>query len=349
MEHTSLTSSAATSRQDRSAGRRRGARGVTQSGQQAAWRSASALTTPPPLGRAVGGRAPSRCGFRRTPPPNRPASGEGEPCDSRSRLLSRGASRQRASAATAWSTSSAMISATGCSAVTMPTDWPAITEPFSTSPSMTARRSAPAQKCSMSSCAASLFSSPAWKRSRVSAWWARKRLVPCVDQAAHRDDREPLVELDRWQRVARVGADEACLKFGMGDRFGRRRRSGCRAGRRRRPFPGSARIASPRPNPPATKTGTSRICGRISCASTVSETGPIWPPASEPSITSASAPERISRLRQHQRRSEGDQLGAAVLDRAHRGAGRDAAGQHDMADFGLAGRRGPGRRAAGAW
>jgi hypothetical protein len=49
------------------------------------------------------------------------------------------------SAAAASSTSSWMIAATGSSRVTMPTDWPAMTEPLSTSPSITARRSAPAQ------------------------------------------------------------------------------------------------------------------------------------------------------------------------------------------------------------
>ena len=49
------------------------------------------------------------------------------------------------SAAAASSTSSAMISATGSSRLTMPTDCPAITEPRSTSPSITARLSAPAQ------------------------------------------------------------------------------------------------------------------------------------------------------------------------------------------------------------
>ncbi len=53
-----------------------------------------------------------------------------------------------------------------------------------------------------------------------------------------------------------------------------------------------------------------------------------------PSITSASAPERTKRLRQHQGRGEADQPGAAVLDRAHGGPGRDAAGQHDVADPG---------------
>ncbi len=84
--------------------------------------------------------------------------------------------------------------------------------------------------------------------------------------------------------------------------------------------------------PPATKTGTSRTCGRISCASTVSDTGPICPPASLPSITSASAPRAHEPPGQHQRRGEADQPGAAVLDRAHGGAGRDAAGQHDVAD-----------------
>src|ERR1700712_938066 len=55
-------------------------------------------------------------------------------------------------------------------------------------------------------------------------------------------------------------------------------------------------MASPRPRPPATNTGTSRRCGRTSCARTDSDTGPIWPPASEPSMTMASAPERTRRF-----------------------------------------------------
>src|SRR5665213_2468417 len=55
-------------------------------------------------------------------------------------------------------------------------------------------------------------------------------------------------------------------------------------------------IASPRPMPPATKTGTAGRFGRISCASTPVETGPIWPPASMPSMTMASAPMRTSFL-----------------------------------------------------
>ena len=49
--------------------------------------------------------------------------------------------------------------------------------------------------------------------------------------------------------------------------------------------------------PPATKIGTSAASGgNISWASTEVETGPIWPPASIPSMTSASTPERISFL-----------------------------------------------------
>ena len=48
--------------------------------------------------------------------------------------------------------------------------------------------------------------------------------------------------------------------------------------------------------PPATNTGTSSTNGRISWARTEVETGPIWPPASMPSITSASAPLRTSFL-----------------------------------------------------
>ena len=55
-------------------------------------------------------------------------------------------------------------------------------------------------------------------------------------------------------------------------------------------------MALPRPMPPATNTGTSVITGRISCASTVRLTGPIWPPASEPSMMIASTPDRTSFL-----------------------------------------------------
>src|SRR6476646_674074 len=57
--------------------------------------------------------------------------------------------QRRPSAASLSAISAATISATGSSWVTMPTDWPAIKLPFSTSPSITARLSAPAQKCSI--------------------------------------------------------------------------------------------------------------------------------------------------------------------------------------------------------
>ena len=60
------------------------------------------------------------------------------------------------------------MSATGSSLVTMPTDWPAINDPPSTSPSITARRSAPAQKCSISSCAAASPPAPLTKKARQS-------------------------------------------------------------------------------------------------------------------------------------------------------------------------------------
>ena len=71
--------------------------------------------------------------------------------------------------------------------------------------------------------------------------------MPCVDQAAHRDHREPLVELHRGHRVAGVGADEGLLEVRMRDRLWWPRRSACRAARRTRPFPG--RPGSPRRGP----------------------------------------------------------------------------------------------------
>ncbi len=54
-------------------------------------------------------------------------------------------SARRSRAAAASSTRVWMMSAAGSSFFTIPTDWPAITEPLSTSPSITARRRAPAQ------------------------------------------------------------------------------------------------------------------------------------------------------------------------------------------------------------
>ena len=54
-------------------------------------------------------------------------------------------------------------------------------------------------------------------------------------------------------------------------------------------------MSPPWPIPPATKIGTSADkAGNISWARTEVETGPIWPPASMPSMTSASTPDLIS-------------------------------------------------------
>ena len=83
--------------------------------------------------------------------------------------------------------------------------------------------------------------------------------------------------------------------------------------------------------PPATKTGTSRISGRISCASTDVVTGPIWPPASMPSITIASAPERTSFLARTRAGAKHISLAPPCLTRCMATAGRQAAGEHDMA------------------
>src|SRR3990172_2072035 len=105
------------------------------------------------------------------------------------------------------------------------------------------------------------------------------------------------------------------------------------------------RMASPRPMPPATNTGISRTSGRISCASTLVETGPIWPPAAPPPLGRAPRPRPGGRARadmpprlhalddegvgarahqllgEHERRGEADHLGAARLD-AGDGRGR---------------------------
>ncbi len=91
-------------------------------------------------------------------------------------------------------------------------------------------------------------------------------------------------------------------------------------------------IASPRPMPPATKTGTSRNAGKISCAKTLVETGPIWPPASMPSITIASAPMRTSFLAIARAGAKHSSLAPDSLMRLNGAGIRQAAGEHDMSD-----------------
>ncbi len=85
------------------------------------------LDAPPRLGAVLGG-APAACGRHQAP-----GETAGGPCP------------PRAKARSACSSSSARMAATGWILRTRPTLWPAISEPFSTSPSTTARRKAPAQ------------------------------------------------------------------------------------------------------------------------------------------------------------------------------------------------------------
>jgi hypothetical protein len=82
----------------------------------------------------------------------------------------------------------------------------------------------------------------------------------------------------------------------MGDAFGRADEAGAElhAGRAHFEIAGDRLAAA---DPAGDEHGSwCAISGRISWARTEVETGPIWPPASMPSITSASTPERISFL-----------------------------------------------------
>ena len=106
-----------------------------------------------------------------------------------------------------------------CSRVTKPTLCPAISEPPSISPSITARRSAPAQKCSISSCASFCDSSPRANRSMTSRCTARNRSVAGLASARTGITGKRGSSCDRSDRVARRGADEGLLEARMGDRF----------------------------------------------------------------------------------------------------------------------------------
>ena len=91
---------------------------------------------------------------------------------------------------------------------------PAITEPFSTSPSITARRSAPAQKCSISSCRLLWSARPRRKRPITSRWVRAKRRVPALASARTGMTGKARVELHRGHGVARAARMKACLKLG---------------------------------------------------------------------------------------------------------------------------------------
>src|SRR5512145_443362 len=94
------------------------------------------------------------------------------------------ASASRAmSVSSACAMSSSMISWVDCSRVTKPTLWPAINEPVSMSPSMTARRNAPAQKCSIASCASFWLRSPRSNFAMTSRWASRNRSVALLPSA----------------------------------------------------------------------------------------------------------------------------------------------------------------------
>ena len=154
-----------------------------------------------------------------------------------------------------------------------------------------------------------------------------------VGQRAHRDDRKARIELHRRHRVARRGADEGLLEARMGDQFVGADKTGAEL------HPGGAhleigqhRLAAADPAGDEYR-HLGRGAASISCASTAVETGPIWPPASLPSMTIASAPMRTSLRAIAERRRKAEDAGAAVaLIAAIAALARHAAGEHDMAD-----------------
>jgi hypothetical protein len=100
----------------------------------------------------------------------------------------------------------------------MPTDWPAISEPRSTSPSITARRSAPAQKCSISSCAGGpCRPRPHRAACATSRCLAVKASVPAFLSARTGITGRRGSSLDAGDGVAGRGADEGLLERRMRD------------------------------------------------------------------------------------------------------------------------------------
>ena len=151
-----------------------------------------------------------------------------------------------------------------------------------------------------------------------------------VDEAAHRDDREALVKLDGGQRVAGVGAHEGLLEVGVGDAFARGGEAGAELGAGGPHLQiGQDGLAAPQAAGDEyrhlldMRQDFLRQHGERDRADMAAGLT-----ALDHDGVGAGADQTFG---QHQGRGEGDQLRAAVLDRAHRAAGRNAAGQHHMA------------------
>ena len=123
----------------------------------------------------------------------------------------------RARAASAPETRSSRISRTGWIFFTNATLWPAMSDPCSTSPSTTARRSAPTQNSSSLTCASSRGTSPAFTLPSRSNWSRLKSFVPSLMIA----------------RTGIVGSDGSNWVVGMASRADARTNASLNLGARR--------------------------------------------------------------------------------------------------------------------
>ena len=120
------------------------------------------------------------------------------------------------SAREACSTSSSMISAIDCSDVTIPTLWPAISEPLFTSPSMTARLSVPAQKRSISQLCADVIEFTAIVALDDLALLVEEASGTLVHDRTDRNDRKPGIELHGRLGIPGTGTKEGVLEVPVG-------------------------------------------------------------------------------------------------------------------------------------
>ena len=159
-------------------------------------------------------------------------------------------------------------------------------------------------------------------------------LGPRIDQAAHRNDRETLIQLDRRQRIAGVGTDEGALEVRVRDALGRGGKARAKLGAGGPHFQiGQDRLTPAEPagheNRHVAQVGQNflrqhgqRNRANMPAGLAALDDNGVRPRAHQP-------------LGQYQGGGKGDQLGAAILHRAHRGPGRDATGEHHMGHTGL--------------
>ena len=188
-----------------------------------------------------------------------------------------------------------------------------MTDPCSISPSMTARRKAPAQKCSIESWPSSLVVSPGLIATQRLRLMFQEAPRSGIGQTADRNDRKALIQLDGGQRVPGMGAVKGLLEVAMRDALGGRREKRAEL-RARGPHLQQAHDRIAAADPTGHEDRHLGDLGQDFLRQHHERDGPDMAARFRPFDDQGVSPQAKQPLRQNQRGGEADQLGATILD-----------------------------------